>query len=166
MCRYFHHYMRSKSDPKWGILWRAGTVYLSPMWTKFTATEVWTFEIWILQNSAPYGGWNSWSGRNHCWISLCSLQTKWLVVYSVHVRACICTICRGGWKEVIKTHMRTLITPNFAESVNLSLLTLRFWRLQLWYNLDIDMILSSNQCDMEYSVSLRSRKPPACIASL
>ena len=30
---------------------------------------------------------------------------------------------RGGWKEVIKTHVLALISPNFAESVNLSLLT-------------------------------------------
>ena len=30
-----------------------------------------------------------------------------------------------GWKEVIKTHMQALIGPNFAESVNLSLLTQR-----------------------------------------
>ena len=34
---------------------------------------------------------------------------------------------RGGWKEVIKTHLQTLITPNFAESVNLSSLTQWFY---------------------------------------
>ena len=34
---------------------------------------------------------------------------------------------RGGWKEVIKTHMQMLITPNFAESANLSSLTQQFY---------------------------------------
>ena len=33
---------------------------------------------------------------------------------------------RGGWKEVIKTHVQALIGPNFAESANLSSLTQRF----------------------------------------
>ena len=39
----------------------------------------------------------------------------------------MCQNARGGWKEVIKTHVQALIGPNFAESVNLSSLTEQIW---------------------------------------
>ena len=57
-------------------------------------------------------------------------NTTIIIIYIAWVGTWMVTP-REGWKEVIKIHVQTLITPNFAESANLhvSSLTQRFWSM-------------------------------------